>query len=167
MQRPFLEISQFDWWLLRIHERRECFRNECAQNLTNSHTPLFSTEFTELTNKCLFVLVTSVSWSPFDRPSTDLSYKMPYSPHCRNSSDPSPQSSSWSQTNCLGMHTLLWHMKAFSSHVLLGAKKKLQDIKLHKHIFHLLSYLKCKVWGFFLSVCRYSEKMLMYFYSVY
>jgi len=40
-------------------------------------------------------------------------------PHSGDSSEPSPQSSSWSQTKCLGMHWRFPHMNSRSSHVLL------------------------------------------------
>lgn len=40
-------------------------------------------------------------------------------PHSGDSSEPSPQSSSWSQTKCLGMHCRFPHMNSRSSHVLL------------------------------------------------
>lgn len=43
-------------------------------------------------------------------------------PHSTDSSEPSPQSSSWSQTNRRGMQALLWQRKELSSHVLLGAE---------------------------------------------
>lgn len=44
-----------------------------------------------------------------------------YLPHSTDSSDASPQSLSWSQTNRWGMHALLRQRNELSSHVLLGA----------------------------------------------
>lgn len=70
-----------------------------------------------------------------------------YSPHCRDSSEPSPQSSSWSHRNCLGMHTLLRHVKVFSSHVLLGAKKDIMEYRVRGTYIISSPILEVKKWN--------------------
>ena len=88
-------------------------------------------------------------------------------PHCSDSSEPSPQSSSWSQTNCLGMHTLLWHMKAFSSHVLLGAKKDITKNKVRW--VPILLFPMWGVWGMYVIILNnysYLEKEKFAQYSI-
>lgn len=72
--------------------------------------------------------VTHLAEGPIFNSSELFSLLLLYLPHSSDSSDPSPQSSSWSHTNCFGMQMLLWHVKAFSSQVLLGAKEN----KVHK-----------------------------------
>lgn len=56
--------------------------------------------------------------TPPPSPQTDLPPPL-HPPHSGDSSEPSPQSSSWSQTKCLGMHCRFPHMNSLSSQVLL------------------------------------------------
>lgn len=55
-------------------------------------------------------------------------------PHSWDSSDPSPQSLSWSHTKCFGIHSLFWHMNSPALHVLLNTEQRRETI-IHTNMF--------------------------------